>query len=171
MANINCTGEIKIIKNGKEIIAKIDETQNVPCIEFKIDNENIIKLSVSEGYLKIDAVNGLSINGNNVLSILNEKLNKSEVVFGENNNGKYALLPKGILLCWGTVEEASSGTIDVPLPYYPTRTDYAVGWSINSSLDTKQSFRGMGAWEKNTTYFKTRRFSTASKDWLLIGNY
>lgn len=171
MANIKCTGEVKIEKNGKEIISKIDDIQGVPCIEFKTDNENVIKISASDGYCKIDSINGITVNGNNILSMLSEKLNNSEVVFGENQYGKYALLPKGILLCWGSIESGSSGTIDVPLPYYPTRTDYAVGWSVNSSLDTLQSFRGMGAWEKTTTSFKTRRFNTAGKDWLLIGNY
>ncbi len=172
MANINCTGELRIQKNGKEIVAKVDDTQSVPCIEFKLNNGNTIKLSAGDGGFMIDAIDGLSVNGNNILSILNEKLNSSEIFYDEvTSRGHYLLLPDHVLLCWGSVPKGSSGTVEVDLPYYPIETNYSIGWSIDSSLDTSQTFRGMGAWDKQTKSFKTRRFSTAGKDWLLIGKY
>ena len=152
MANININGDL--------------QAQNVRIQQSIISTTN---------QLNISATNGVFINGSDILARLtlleNNKANLSDLIVGQNSNGYYALFPNGLLFCWGSVVASTAGTYDVPLPYFPISTDYSVGWSMNSSTDTSQSFRGMGAWNKQTTQFSTRRFSSNSKDWLLVGKW
>lgn len=134
---------------------------NIKCNERITSKDILVEESLMVGNKNI--VNCLD-------SLQNNKTNYEDFVLGQNNNGKYALAPNGLLICWGVTESKSAATYEIPLPYFPVDANYSVTWGMNTSSDTKQSFRGMGTWDKTTTSFKTRCY-TATKDWVLLGKW
>ena len=143
MSNINCSGQI----TTKNLQVEESATINGTNLMQKIANIESTISSLSQNITNLD----------------NEYVSESNV--------EYIKFSNGVLLCWGEVPNDGAANKIVNFPQPTIDENYIVVWGMQSQLETSQTFRGMGAWNKTTSSFTTRQFNSAAKDWLLIGRW